>query len=236
MKFNLPQVICACSIISAINVNASILDMDNMTYDTDTGLYWLDVTETYGMSYNEVILETSTGGSLPGWRYATPSELDQLIINFGYSPVTQNCGYGVLVCDEIIQGDNVIIETIINTLGDTQDIFLDGSSQERDVSSTGAGYTRGYLQQDLVQGVGQYTIPVGFISDGEYVYRDSGLYYGDTFDNVESFSGLLFPDSTTNNGLGSFLVATSLVPVPAAAWLFGSGLLGLLGFSRKQST
>ena len=29
-------------------------------------------------------------------------------------------------------------------------------------------------------------------------------------------------------------VTTSAVPVPAAAWLFGSGLLGLVGISRRK--
>jgi len=36
--------------------------------------------------------------------------------------------------------------------------------------------------------------------------------------------------------LGSFLVreTVSLVPIPAAAWLFGSGLLGLIGLARRM--
>ena len=34
----------------------------------------------------------------------------------------------------------------------------------------------------------------------------------------------------------SIYVATSTVPVPAAAWLFGSGLLGLVGVARKRRT
>jgi hypothetical protein len=29
-------------------------------------------------------------------------------------------------------------------------------------------------------------------------------------------------------------VAASVVPLPAAAWLFGSGLLGLFGVSRRK--
>jgi hypothetical protein len=28
--------------------------------------------------------------------------------------------------------------------------------------------------------------------------------------------------------------AVSSVPVPSAVWLFGSGILGLIGFSRKE--
>ena len=34
--------------------------------------------------------------------------------------------------------------------------------------------------------------------------------------------------------VGSFLVRTSVVPVPAAIWLFGSGLIGLAAVSRRK--
>lgn len=33
---------------------------------------------------------------------------------------------------------------------------------------------------------------------------------------------------------GSFLYKPASVPVPAAAWLFGSGLIGLVGFARRK--
>ena len=40
-----------------------------------------------------------------------------------------------------------------------------------------------------------------------------------------------------SDGTGFDLVGTTVVPVTAAVWLFGSGLIGLIGFARrKQST
>ena len=41
---------------------------------------------------------------------------------------------------------------------------------------------------------------------------------------------------TTNLGLAfdNFSPSTAAVPIPAAAWLFGSGLLGLIGISRRK--
>ena len=35
--------------------------------------------------------------------------------------------------------------------------------------------------------------------------------------------------------IGSYLVRTSVVPVPAAVWLFGSGLIGLISIARRKS-
>jgi len=44
----------------------------------------------------------------------------------------------------------------------------------------------------------------------------------------------MFTPNTIENEPLYRLVATA-VPVPAAAWLFGSGLLGLIGFARKKA-
>jgi hypothetical protein len=54
------------------------------------------------------------------------------------------------------------------------------------------------------------TLEFGFKSAAKN-YSPSGVYY----DNLS-------------------LAGTSAVPVPAAAWLFGSGLLGLIGFARRR--
>lgn len=51
--------------------------------------------------------------------------------------------------------------------------------------------------------------------------------FGDWQDiNGQSLPGVIFEGATIN---------TSAVPVPAAVWLFGSGLLGLVGVARRRS-
>jgi len=57
----------------------------------------------------------------------------------------------------------------------------------------------------------------GYLSDGNYIdmsvtYNESHLHGGVTLNTV------------------------SAVPVPAAVWLFGSGLLGLIGFARRKKS
>ena len=57
---------------------------------------------------------------------------------------------------------------------------------------------------------------VGFIFDT----RNGTCLGGDSFDNCELYISK---------------IEFSVVPVPAAVWLFGSGLLGLIGLARRKS-
>lgn len=59
-------------------------------------------------------------------------------------------------------------------------------------------------------------------------YDIDGNYVGSPFDGIK---GLI------NIGSGNSLTVTevSTVPVPAAAWLFGSGLIGLVGMARRKA-
>jgi hypothetical protein len=57
---------------------------------------------------------------------------------------------------------------------------------------------------------------------------------GSTFSRV--FEWYPSPTGYVHNSYGNVtLFSTSAVPVPAAAWLFGSGLLGLIGMARRKA-
>ncbi len=59
----------------------------------------------------------------------------------------------------------------------------------------------------------------------------------DTDHNASDFgSACLTPGGANIGGNGDCSVGINPVPVPAAAWLFGSGLLGLIGISRRRTT
>ncbi len=75
--------------------------------------------------------------------------------------------------------------------------------------------------------------------------NDSGLAYDsdlDLFWDIDWNGSLYSYDPTTGariellSGLGAHdgLAYVSAVPVPAAIWLFGTGLLGLMGYTRKN--
>jgi hypothetical protein len=48
------------------------------------------------------------------------------------------------------------------------------------------------------------------------------------------FGSIQFSTSQFPQGIGTATVTTSAVPIPAAAWLFGSGLLGLISVARRR--
>lgn len=219
----------------SLSANAAIVDLGNITHDTDTDLLWLDLTETRGLSYSQVNSMRGEGQAYEGWRYATPQELDQLIINFGYVAINQDCDHGVVHCDNASEWrpESHIIKVMIVTLGDTLDAYYDEINYSRDASPQGAGHARGILGTQN-RSAGYYD--VAKISDTQLVYRSSGAGAQNSIDRVETLS-LSFTDfNDASQDTGSFLVKSTVppVPVPSAAWLFGSALIGLAGFKRKK--
>jgi hypothetical protein len=57
----------------------------------------------------------------------------------------------------------------------------------------------------------------------------------ETMDYVQ-LTQLTILDSTSGEGIGSALYRATVVPVPAAGWLFGSGLFGLVGVARRRQS
>ena len=80
----------------------------------------------------------------------------------------------------------------------------------------------------------------GYVQDGLLYLgvRDTSIgdYYGYMTFNYDSDSNSVSLNSYTYENSGSAItVGASVVPVPAAVWLFGSGLLGLMGFAKRKS-
>lgn len=77
--------------------------------------------------------------------------------------------------------------------------------------------------------------PIGFTAVDTGVFYQYGAYGTSNF-GFAPFVDNLFNagDNPTSSITGSWLVTASPVPVPAAVWLFGSGLIGLAGFARRK--
>ena len=86
----LSAIVCLGAMIMPCHAGATLMSQDDamfglgsITHDTDTGLDWLDLTVTQGLSYNNVSSQLGAGGSYDGWRYASTAEVNMLMVNAG---------------------------------------------------------------------------------------------------------------------------------------------------------
>jgi hypothetical protein len=205
---------------------AAIVNLGKITRDTDTGLEWLDVTETLSQSVNTVKNRMSGQGDLVGWRHATYKEFEVLLVNFGYQPRNSNCPNGQMFCDYGMRDDIQLIRTIIATLGDT-DIAAYGPTF-RQTETYLAGGVAGYFDSDIINPESPDFAQISAINTK---HTDSGLPATDRdyfVDSLRSSSHARFSTSATN--AGHFLVRSSSTPLPDTpdAYLFAdeSRLMG----------
>ena len=208
---------CACLAMVSFNVNAALIDNGTYTSDDVSGLDWLDVTETAGLSYNDVQTQLAIRGLYEGWMYATAIQFNELISNY--------VGYAVNGGEKpnYFVGDR--IDGLVVLLGSTLDTsYLDEFGATFDATNgyaegDGVDFSYGLLAQGTDWGPRRAMI----MDDNREGMRD----YSDAYEVVS------YPDDPQIS-IGSYLIRTSVVPVPAAVWLFGSGLIGLIGFARRK--
>lgn len=223
------SLLAAAALAASINVNAAIVDHGAYLSDTSTGLDWLDVTTSVGISYNDVKAQFGVGGQFEGWRYATGVELNGLIGSYtGTTPVTMG-----EVSQEVDKIDGLVV-----MLGSTLD------SPYLDVY--GETYTEHFGLSELTH----FRYTEGYISDlkdADSVYI-SILFDNDSIQqNVGDFSEIYYSALGTNASttsltqIGSFLVRASAVeppvatvPEPSTFALLGLGLLGALRVRRRS--
>lgn len=220
-KLPLLSTVFACLAFASFGASAAIVDHGAYLTDTTTGLDWLDLTETANMSYNMVSAELAAGGTLEGWRYATRAEVGDLWSAFGgdsnyYSGwSTQNDG---------------LFDAIAPLMGD----LYCGTVWCPEV---GAGFSH-WITADFAsaQDVANDHHNPKVVVEGEravailydYIYRVESATQ-----DYAHLTQVTIADDFANGEFGSALVRISAIPVPAAIWLFGSGLLGIAAVARR---
>jgi hypothetical protein len=116
---------------------------------------------------------------------------------------------------------------------DTGNLFL----------SANTGIYDSIVSVDKHTGMGTLLFELGFDQVNGLSFEESRLFgftlYGETFiiDTDGGWDGLV-----AMTGLDAFgadagmMVIPPAVPVPAAVWLFGTGILGLIGYSKRRKT
>lgn len=197
--------------LSAGSGQAALISMDwksvgdnLVTRDTNSGLDWLDLTETNNLSRDFVLTQLVPGGLFEGFRYATSSEVVALWQNLGVDVSAGATG--------LISGEDPGVLSGANLFGN---IWCE------------------FNCTDIPYGV------TGITSDQHpslsYAYNSIGAYYYGTDDYTDYYreGSTYYTTSGAAVYMGHYLVTTA-VPVPATIWLFGSGLLGLIGVSRHK--
>ena len=78
------QALCSMLLIALPAIaHADLVDRGLQTYDTQSGLEWLDLSQTRGLSFDEVSAQLGVGGLYAGYRYATTLEAQTLLGEFG---------------------------------------------------------------------------------------------------------------------------------------------------------
>ena len=190
---------------SIISIDDPVFGIDSVTQDSESGLDWLDVTLSINRSFLDVNSQFGIGGDYEGWRYANTSDFTQLWHNIlGNNPTGLTHTIHASSSSDLLPWIQVFGDTSTN-----ENFWLNAS------------YTIGFL--DSAPGYTSRPYSAAVYIDDTYSqhFTDAtyGWYYGDNHYST----------------VGSWLVReTSPVPIPAAVWLFGSGLIGLIGMASRK--
>jgi hypothetical protein len=155
---------------------------------------------------------------------------DQMSVSATFSlaqPLAANLNFSSVspISFSLSDGVNTITDQSDNLLSTLFRFITDGSGniQEWNVS---------VLTDFPTQSVGETRITIGTVNNPSLgqIY-DQGLISTCT-NTGNCSSGLVQTNAFISGSPGAWQVTT--VPVPAAAWLFGSGLLGLIGVARRK--
>ena len=205
----------ATALVLSGSVNAATMTFGNLTTDDTTDYFWDTTTDrlylrfdTFNMTYAETVVATSAGGIFEDWSIATSTVADEF--------------YAAAIGDNSTACD-----------GPTDPHMYCGSVTGWADGSLGASYNQDsdyfwFLSTDDTIGRPETELGMAHINATGRItdYDDWG-----TSIDVDHYGGARYPTLPMNALL---YIDPSPVPVPAAVWLFGSGLLGLVGVARRK--
>ena len=208
-------VACSCLTMVSFNTNAALIErLGGLAYYDDVAdLTWLADANAAG---GQVNWDTATAlvaglnvGGITGWRLPEVIDVGNDGITYGgnlYQGV--DAGYNITTHSEISN-------MYYNVLGNIADFDTAGVAQD------GGAYNAGPFSNFKNS---------SYWTGTEYVLATSNAWDFTTGDGRQGFtdkSNIKFVWAVQSGDV-------SAVPVPAAVWLFSSGLLGLIGVARRK--
>lgn len=209
-------------------------------YDTSLNITWLADANRAGTAMNWGSANNWAAGlninGYTGWRLPTVTDTGTPGCNFAYSGT--DCGFNVNT------STGELAHMFYATLGDKAYYNTSGIGPQPGYSLTNTGPFSN-LTTSIYWSSTVYPLDgPDYSSDYDYAWYfntgDGSQYYdymGITYTNG-STGQTLWPAQhnawAVHSGDIGVAVATSTVPVPAAVWLLGSGLLGLIGAARRR--
>lgn len=210
------------STLQGRDLDGNFADGFEAYYDTVLNITWLANANYAGTSMNWATAKVWAaslnpyGSGITGWRLPTTTDTGTTGCNYGYTGT--DCGY------------NVDMAT-----GEMAHMFYGTLGNRAYYSTSGVGPQLGWGLSNT-----------GPFSNIQYEL-EAGLYWSDTEYSVDTSRALAFSflyglqgdDGKHRTDYAWAVhdgdVGTLVVPLPAAFWLFGSGVMGLLGVMRKRS-
>jgi len=217
------QALVATTLVLSSNAHAVVVNtLNGIDYE------WLELTETAGLNRDQVeAMLIDENSALYGYQYASRQQVRDLFLS--YSTWDGVSGW---------RTDNTVVSGAVSFLSDFGDLpivdigegsvtSVDGITVKFDSRLAAFAYL-GAPENCNTRSC--YAHMQVLLHQGEYVAAiQSGATGWDA--DVQSRDLVTFQ---SNEGIGSFLVRTTVVPVPAAVWLFGSGLIGLAALARRK--
>ena len=199
-----------------LSVNDSTFGNGALTLDTSTNLAWLDLSITEGASFNDITAQLEVGGTYSGYRFASPDEIFALFTE-------------AQIPDINAPGDFANYGTVANAAPALTLIELMGPSYQVQSGSVLLSQIAGFSSQQVtINGFDLIQMPYATVREG-VVTQEGTQSFGEVF----TIGTSIFP-SNSYEGVGSWLVKPTVVPVPPTIALFVSGLITLSVFIRRK--
>ena len=224
--------------VNAVTINETtdsyldsvFLDYGQYSRDTTSGLEWLNFSELVNDGIDKITLQNSINSADSwygdqGWRLATSTEVYTLFDLF----------FGDYVSDAGENGKMALYDSVATA----SDPLIEARNSWMFAFGTQAEPFSGDDLNTVYGDLFSYGLYVDEHGDVQFL----GTYLG-TGSDAELTSHIYGPDhdltSLTRDSAftnaGVFMVRATVVPIPAAIWLFGTGLIGLVAVARRKAT